>query len=64
MGQASEAVRFQDDSGQEWTVFEAAIEGQRHLFFQSSDAFRRVRDYPRDWLDLSPEQLRLLSWRR
>ena len=55
---------FQDPSGQTWTVFESSINGQRCLHFDSADAFRRVRDFPDDWRNLSVEALVRLSWSR
>jgi len=48
-----------------WSVYE-----DRHphfgssLIFESDRCARRVREYPRNWRDLSDEQLLALSWMR
>ena len=34
------------------------------LIFYGHSSARRVRDYPKNWLDLSDEQLYALSWNR
>ena len=34
------------------------------LIFESDRCARRVREYPRNWRDLSDEQLLVLSWMR
>ncbi len=62
MEQQSETICFCDDTGREWTVFEAGAVGDRYLFFHSSEVFRRVRHYPANWEGLSSEALCLLSW--
>jgi len=49
-------------AGVEWRVYELPPgvydrRGSASLVFESSDAFRRVRDYPRDWRALDDEHL-------
>ena len=48
--------------GVEWRVYELPPgvydrRGSASLVFESSDAFRRVRAYPRDWRALDDERL-------
>jgi hypothetical protein len=50
-----------------WSVEERQRPGkasstERMLVFVSSSAFRCVRHYPENWLDLAPEALERLSW--
>jgi hypothetical protein len=53
--------------GYEWLVreFENLAVGSisRSLVFERPEVVRRVRDYPRDWADLSDDQLYRLSLR-
>jgi hypothetical protein len=62
--------RFTDDNGIEWTVSERdahtvpGARGARCLIFQSSEAVRRVWEYPPGWRDLLTPNLIALSWRR
>lgn len=49
-------------AGVEWRVYELPPgvydrRGSATLVFESSDAFRRVRAYPRDWRALDDERL-------
>jgi hypothetical protein len=58
---------FVDSSGTVWSVEERQRPGkasstERMLVFGSSSAFRCVRHYPENWLDLAPEALERLSW--
>ena len=53
-------------AGVEWRVYELPPgvydrRGSASLVFESSDAFRRVRDYPRDWRALDDERLFAVS---
>jgi hypothetical protein len=59
------AVRYVDEHGNEWRVFETRLSsGEPCLLFESSFAFRRVRRFPPNWRQLSSEELRRLSWGR
>jgi hypothetical protein len=59
------AVRYVDEEGNEWRVFETRVaSGEPCLVFESSFAFRRVRRFPPHWRQLSGEELRRLSWSR
>ena len=60
----NEKHRFSDETGREWTVFEGGIDRQRWLFFESDEAFRRIRQYPANWRELSALELLSLSWTR
>lgn len=53
-----------DSSGVSWAVFERRVHDRMYLFFESSAAFRRIAEYPRDWLRLADEDLLALSWAR
>ena len=63
-------VNFVDNDDVLWTVTERdAFEvpgkrGDRCLIFASSDAVRRVWDYPVGWRDLLTPSLIALSWSR
>ena len=62
--------RFMDENGTEWTVSERdastlpGARGARCLIFQSSEAVRRVWDYPAGWRELLTSGLITLSWER
>lgn len=54
--------------GMEWRVYELPPgvydrRGSASLVFESSDAFRRVRDFPADWRALSDADLYQISFR-
>jgi hypothetical protein len=53
-----------DGDGVTWLVFERRIDGVSYLFFEAPHAFRRVKDYPREWMRLSDDLLVHLSWTR
>jgi hypothetical protein len=62
------ARTFLDKEGARWRVFEQSFsEYDRRsgmsLIFASDGAVRRVRNYPREWPDLSDEELIALSWK-
>lgn len=50
--------------GLSWRVFEVAYEFDRRtgrsLMFEHEGAWRRVRNYPENWLELSEDELTLL----
>jgi len=53
-------------AGVEWRVYELPPgvydrRGSASLVFESSDAFRRVRDFPHDWRALDDERLFAVS---
>lgn len=53
--------------GTAWAVYEIAdskLSDTRALIFVSELGFRRVREFPADWLSLDDETLWQLSWRR
>jgi hypothetical protein len=53
-----------DDEGHLWRVREVSFaDASPSLIFESECGFRRVREYPRNWLVLSEVQLFELSWR-
>jgi hypothetical protein len=61
---------FLDEVGVEWQVRETdgrkvpASRGERCLIFRSSQAIRRVWNYPAQWRDLGPDELIRVSWNR
>ncbi len=60
-------MRFVDQNHVMWSVHEITdpmSERGYSLIFVSPDGFRRVRDFPEDWRDLSPAELARLSWNR
>lgn len=64
---APHARTFLDLEGNEWRVFEQTFSDYDRrcgasLIFASDSAFRRVRDYPAYWFDLSDNELLALSW--
>jgi hypothetical protein len=52
-------------SGEAWTVWEDLrnVPGPS-LVFENTKAARRVRDYPRNWRELTDEELYAVSWSR
>jgi hypothetical protein len=55
---------LRDGDGHLWRVREAALaDSGPSLIFESEGVFRRVRQYPRDWQELSDDQLFALSWK-
>ena len=51
--------------GELWFVHEHSTSGNdTALVFESPNTARRVRDYPRNWRDLSDQELYSLSWKR
>ena len=62
------AKRFSAPDGDWWTVraLPASASPPRceSLVFESEIAIRRVTNFPPNWMDLSPEELFALSWRR
>ena len=66
---------FVDDEYDNWRVYEVVAPGERgddragrgadrSLIFETDRLFRRVRHYPTEWVHLSAEELRALSWLR
>ncbi len=59
---------FVDSLGTDWRIHEVASanvpapRGRNCLIFESSQAVRRVWNYPNDWLNLSCDELSALSW--
>jgi hypothetical protein len=56
-------------SEQHWVVRERCArpsdaQQTRHLVFESDGVFRRVRNFPENWRELSAADLYELSWRR
>ena len=64
------SVTFLDEGGLRWTVTEHDAQnvpgsrGSRCLIFTSTEAVRRVWNYPVGWRDLLPPSLIALSWSR
>ena len=59
---------FVDAEGSHWRVYVQAVAEYdrrrgRSLIFASETAVRRVRDFPDNWMDLSDDDLALLSWK-
>lgn len=59
---------FVDAEGIRWEVFERPHDAfdrrsGMSLIFVSEGAVRRVRQYPDNWMDLSPDELIALSWK-
>lgn len=54
--------QYIDNEGRVWRVIEreVAVPG-RSLFFESDSGWRKVRRYPSDWRELSPDELDKLS---
>lgn len=64
---APEPVHFVAPDYTNWTVHEISdphTTTGRSLIFVSPGGFRRVRDYPAEWRDLSASDLWALSWGR
>jgi hypothetical protein len=56
--------QFVDESGTVWRVIEREVPVPgKSLFFESDVGWRRVRRYPNDWRNLSPQELDALSRR-
>jgi hypothetical protein len=56
------ARRYVDDSGVAWCVHEYAYDDHAPaLYFESIGSFRRVRAYPVNWVQLTSDQLEVLS---
>jgi hypothetical protein len=65
--QASEGAprQYVDHEGRVWRVVEREVPlPGRSLFFESDAGWRKVREYPRDWRSLTPEELENLSRQR
>jgi hypothetical protein len=60
----TERLHFCDETGRRWTAFEVRVDMERCLVFDTSDTFRRVRQFPENWRELSPGELVALSWKR
>jgi len=64
------SLTFLDEDGVPWTVTEhdaqdiPGTRGSRCLIFASTDAVRRVWNYPLGWRDLFTASLIALSWSR
>jgi hypothetical protein len=59
---------FVTRNGDWWTVYEHPLhwpsgETEHGLVFESVGAFRRVRRFPTNWIELSDPELEALSWR-
>jgi hypothetical protein len=64
-GAANSLVITLDD--EQWRIYELAPasydrRGSNTLVFETDGVIRRVRNFPRDWRELSPEALLALSW--
>ena len=60
---------FTDSAGISWHVREVSrvstdLRETTTLVFESNMMFRRVRDYPANWRELSDRELEELSWHR
>jgi hypothetical protein len=59
---------FVDSVGTDWRIYEVASSnvpaprGHNCLIFESSQAVRRVWNYPSNWDSLSSDELSALSW--
>lgn len=53
-----------DGDGTTWLVFERRVDGVSYLFFEAAHAFRRIREFPREWMRLADDHLVRLSWTR
>ena len=65
---STEPVRFVGPDHTYWTVYEVSDSHDspwsgKSLIFVSEVGFRRVRNYPEDWRDMTPNALYELSWR-
>ena len=64
---AAEPVQFLAPDHTAWTVHEIRDPHNERgycLIFVSEHGFRRVREYPTEWRELSPLDLWALSWNR
>ncbi|MFL5581145.1 MAG: hypothetical protein ACJ8AO_12285 [Gemmatimonadaceae bacterium] len=62
-------VRIIEHAGRQWRVYESRLgqydrRSRPHLFFESAEAVRRVRDFPPDWYELPDADLISLSEHR
>ena len=68
VGAAREGARSLSADDTEWLVYELAPPFDRRsspvLVFEAAHNMRVVRDYPKNWRQLSDEQLYALSWSR
>ena len=60
---------FTDSAGVSWHVREVSrvttdLRQTTTLVFESNMMFRRVRDFPLNWRELSDRELEALSWHR
>ena len=63
--QQREQRLVRDEEGRIWRIREIAFADiAPSLVFESDGAFRRVRQYPRNWHELSDDQLYDLSWQK
>jgi hypothetical protein len=54
--------RYVDPSGIAWCVHELSVLNRPPaLYFESVGAFRRVSEYPADWLLLTTDEIEILS---
>ena len=59
---------FVDSRGTDWRIYEIASNnvpaprGRNCLIFESTQAVRRVWNYPSNWEKLSTDELSALSW--
>jgi len=59
---------FVDSLGTDWRIYEVAStnvpapRGRNCLIFESTQAVRRVWNYPSNWEHLSTDELSALSW--
>ena len=59
---------YVDSLGTDWRIYEVASKnvpaprGRNCLIFESSQAVRRVWNYPANWENLSTDELSALSW--
>jgi hypothetical protein len=66
---AQSAHWFTDSAGVSWHVKEVTrvstdLRQTTALVFESNMIFRRVRDFPANWRELSDRELEALSWHR
>lgn len=64
MGEPKEKLYFRDETGRTWTAFEAGLNDEKCLVFDTIDTFRRVRHYPDNWREMTPDELLALSWKQ
>jgi hypothetical protein len=67
-GMTNPRLCFVDSVGTDWRIYEVASanvpapRGRNCLIFESSQAVRRVWNYPSNWHNLSTDELSALSW--